>query len=43
HTQHMNHSPQFWQKVEAVCPDWRALDRELSRGWRQVPPWVFAR
>jgi len=43
HTQHMNHSPQFWQKVEAVCQDWRALDRELSRGWRQVPPWVFAR
>jgi hypothetical protein len=25
-----------------VCPGWRALDRELSRGWRHVPSWVFS-
>lgn len=43
HRRHMNHGPRFWQHVAAHEPDWRALDRELSTGWRQVPPWVFAR
>ncbi len=43
HRRHMNHSARFWQHVAAHEPDWRALDRELSGGWRQVPPWIFAR
>jgi predicted metal-dependent hydrolase len=43
HRRHMNHSARFWQHVATHEPDWRALDRELSGGWRQVPPWVFAR
>lgn len=42
HTRHMNHSAAYWQAVESVCPGWRTLDRELSRGWRHVPPWVFS-
>ena len=42
HVKHMNHSPRFWQAVEAACADWRALDRELVRGWRTVPRWVFS-
>jgi predicted metal-dependent hydrolase len=42
HVRHMNHSARFWQSVESVCPDWRALDRELLRGWRTVPRWVFS-
>jgi predicted metal-dependent hydrolase len=42
HVKHMNHSPRFWQAVEAACADWRALDRGLLRGWRTVPRWVFS-
>jgi len=42
HVQHMNHSKRFWQAVEKHCPEWRALDRELLQGWRNVPRWLFA-
>jgi len=42
HVKHMNHSARFWKAVEAQCPGWRALDRELLQGWRQVPRWVFS-
>lgn len=42
HTRHMNHSAAYWHTVESVCPGWRALDRELSRGWRHVPAWLFS-
>jgi predicted metal-dependent hydrolase len=41
HVRHMNHSKRFWQAVESHCPDWRALDRELLQGWRNVPRWLF--
>jgi hypothetical protein len=41
HLRHMNHSVDYWRAVEDLCPDWRALDRELTQGWRQVPRWVF--
>jgi predicted metal-dependent hydrolase len=42
HVKHMNHSPRFWDAVEAACADWRVLDRELLRGWRTVPRWMFS-
>jgi predicted metal-dependent hydrolase len=42
HVRHMNHSARFWQAVEHNCADWRALDRELTQGWRNVPRWVFS-
>ena len=42
HVRHMNHSARFWQAVERNCEDWRALDRELVQGWRNVPRWVFS-
>ena len=42
HTQHMNHSHRFWQRVARHCPDYSSLDRELLDGWRRVPSWVFA-
>jgi len=42
HVRHMNHSAHFWKAVEAHCPGWRALDRELLQGWRHVPRWVFS-
>jgi predicted metal-dependent hydrolase len=42
HVKHMNHSPRFWRAVEAACADWRTLDRELLRGWKTVPRWMFS-
>ncbi len=42
HTKHMNHSERFWRLVEKHEPDWRALDRELLKGWQHVPEWVYA-
>ncbi|MEX1993404.1 MAG: SprT family zinc-dependent metalloprotease [Steroidobacteraceae bacterium] len=41
HTRHMNHARRFWALVERFEPDWRQLDRTLSRGWREVPTWVL--
>jgi len=41
HTVHMNHSRRFWRLVERLEPGWRALDRELSAGWRYVPHWAI--
>src|SRR5690606_23127772 len=41
HTRHMNHSRRCWSLVEAHEPEYRRLDRELVRGWRYVPGWVF--
>jgi predicted metal-dependent hydrolase len=42
HTRHMNHSERFWRLVGEHAPDWRALDRELLKGWKHVPDWVYA-
>jgi len=39
HLTHMNHSKRFWRLVETHAPDFRALDRELRAGWRNVPRW----
>ncbi len=41
HLVHPNHSARFWRAVEARCPEWRTLDRELTQGWRHVPPWLI--
>lgn len=41
HTRHMNHSRAFWKLVASCEPEYRVLDRELSRAWRQVPAWMF--
>ena len=41
HTRHMNHSPNFWNLVARYEPDYRRLDRSLTRAWRQVPWWMF--
>lgn len=42
HTRHMNHSLRFWKLVASCEPEYRELDRELSRAWRHVPAWIFA-
>lgn len=41
HTRQMNHSPRFWRLVADCEPDFSALDKELTRAWRQVPTWMF--
>jgi predicted metal-dependent hydrolase len=41
HLRYMNHSSRFWRHVESYCPDYRALDRELLRGWSRVPGWML--
>jgi predicted metal-dependent hydrolase len=41
HRRHMNHSRRYWSLVESLEPNWRALDAELLKGWRNVPAWVF--
>jgi predicted metal-dependent hydrolase len=38
----MNHSAAYWALVAAHEPDYRRLDRELLRGWKYVPAWMFA-
>jgi len=35
------HTPRFWGLVAHYEPQWRELDRELLRGWTQVPAWVL--
>lgn len=42
HTRHMNHSDRFWRLVATHEPDFARLDRALSKGWRNVPGWVYA-
>ncbi len=42
HRHHMNHGAAFWQRVAQHEPDWRALDRELARGWQNVPRWILS-
>ena len=42
HLAHMNHSARFWDLLRQFEPQWRELDRELARGWNQVPGWLLA-
>jgi predicted metal-dependent hydrolase len=41
HLRHMNHGPRFWELVGRHEPHWREFDRELARGWSQVPGWLL--
>ena len=43
HLRHMNHGEHFWREVGRHEPEWRALDRELTQGWTQVPAWLMTR
>jgi hypothetical protein len=41
HIRHMNHSRRFWRLVARHEPNYRALDRVLTQGWRNVPAWMW--
>jgi predicted metal-dependent hydrolase len=43
HTRHMNHSRRFWRLVARYEPEFRELDRTLTRGWQNVPAWMWER
>lgn len=43
HTQHLNHSKDFWQLVASHQPDYKSIDGKLRYGWRHVPRWAVAR
>jgi predicted metal-dependent hydrolase len=40
HARHMNHSRRFWRLVARFEPRYRALDKQLSGSWKQIPTWV---
>jgi len=40
HTQHMDHSEQFWQLLCRLNVNSRVLDRKLAAAGPQVPPWL---
>ncbi len=40
HTKHLDHSRRFWDLVAQCEPEYRQLDAQLRRGWRNVPDWL---
>ena len=40
HTEHLNHSPAFWNRVAELMPDYRAAQRSLQQVWQRLPDWV---
>ncbi len=40
HTQHLDHSPEFWRLLESLKPGAKALDAQLDSAAREVPPWL---
>lgn len=43
HTVHLDHSVQFWRLLSSMNVNARALDKELRRSGRLVPPWLELR
>ncbi len=42
HTQHMNHSADFWQLVAEVMPDYQQHENRLRNATRRLPLWAYA-
>jgi predicted metal-dependent hydrolase len=43
HLHHLDHSARYWRAVEAFEPDYRALDKQLTESWSDVPVWALGR
>lgn len=41
HVRHMDHSPAYRAGLARLSPDWAALERGLSRAWRELPFWAL--
>jgi predicted metal-dependent hydrolase len=42
HTEHLNHSPRFWQFLQRLEPDYKSLEAELKSAGDYVPAWAHA-
>ena len=42
HTEHLDHSPAFWQRVAELVPDHRDCSAGLRATWQRLPAWVHA-
>ncbi len=40
HSKHMDHSNEFWQLMQSVCPDAVALDHAVDEAAKKVPDWI---
>jgi predicted metal-dependent hydrolase len=40
HTRHLHHGAAFWQLVEQLEPDHRALHQRLRQVWGRLPGWL---
>ena len=36
HTEFMNHSKQYWQKVHSLCPDYKTASQWLKETWERI-------
>ncbi|MGF1495234.1 MAG: M48 family metallopeptidase [Elainellaceae cyanobacterium] len=42
HTQHMDHSPEFWALVASKDPNYQQSDQAMRDAWKFVPDWLIA-
>lgn len=40
HSVHMNHSEDFWQLLNQLDPETVRHDKQLSKAWQYLPPWL---
>ncbi len=40
HSVHLNHSDEFWQLLNQLDPDTSLHDKQLSKAWQYLPPWL---
>jgi len=40
HTQHLNHSRQFWALVRTKNPNFEQEEANLNKAWAYIPPWA---
>lgn len=40
HSRHPDHSADFWELLERLCPGARGIDRQINRAARELPGWL---